>query len=270
MAQEDRIGNLRYPINLDGDGSPWVIFSTHRPRYVRDSTKINTDVTGDSVAMYIPSGFAVSDSIRYESHQEGLLGVALERFNKGTITDVTMDDITSIAAENTENIASSLSAAAGGAVGGGPGALLGLAVPSAGDIKARIQRGRGRIMNPREYMMFKAPNMREFPFNFTFIPQSEEEAKEVPKIIRFFRRAAYPSMHQRGVDYIFPDAFSITFGQTKSMIKVPEVVLTSVNVAYNPNSISYFERGNMPVEITIEMSFQELRPIDRGMVEEGY
>jgi len=270
MAQEQRIGNLRYPIDLDGDGNPWVSFSTHRPRYVQNSTKINSDVTGDSVAMYIPSGFAVSDSIRYESHQEGLLGPIIERFNQGTLTDVSMDDITSIATQNTENIASLLTAAAGGAAGGGPGALVGAALPSTGDIKALFQRERGRIMNPREYMMFKAPNMREFPFNFTFIPQSEEEAETVLKIIRFFRRAAYPAMHQRGIDYIFPDAFTISFGQTESIIRVPEVALTSVNVAYNPNSISYFERGNTPVEITMEMSFQELRPIDRGMVEQGY
>lgn len=270
MAQEQRIGNLRYPIDLDGDGNPWVTFSTHRPRYVEGGTKINSEISGDSVSMYIPSGTEISDSIRYESHEEGLIGTAMERFNRGTITNVSMDDITSVATENTENIASLLSAAAGGAAGGGAGALVGGALPSTGNIKALFQRERGRIMNPREYMLFKAPNIREFPFNFTFIPQSEEEAKEVPKIIRFFRRAAYPAMHERGVDYIFPDAFTITFGRTSSMIRIPEVVLTSVNVAYNPNSISYFQYDNMPVEITMGMSFQELRPIDRGMVEEGY
>jgi len=270
MAQENRIGNIRYPIDLNGDGNPWVSFSTHRPRYANGGTKINTEIKGDSVSMYIPTGFTVSDSIRYESHQEGLLGAAIERFNRGTLTDVTMDDIASIATDNTENIASALTAAAGGAVGGGPGALVGAALPSTGDIKALIQRGRGRIMNPREYMMFKGVNMREFPFNFTFIPQSEEEAQEIPRIIRFFRLAAYPEMHQRGIDYLFPDAFTITFGQTESMIRIPEVVLTSVNVAYNPNSISYFRHDNMPVEITMELSFQELRPIDRGMVEQGF
>lgn len=270
MAQKNRIGNLRYPIDLDGDGSPWVNFSTHRPRYVRGGTKINSEISGDSVTMYIPSGMTISDSIRYESHQEGMLGSVIERFNRGTLTDVSMDDITSVATQNTENIASVLTAAVGGAAGGGPGALVGAAAPSTGNIKALFQRQRGRIMNPREYMLFKAPSIREFPFNFTFIPHSEEEAKEVPRIIRFFRWAAYPEMHERGVDYIFPDAFTITFGRTESMIRIPEVVLTSVDVAYNPNSISYFEYDNMPVEITMEMSFQELRPIDRGMVEEGY
>lgn len=270
MAQENRIGNLRYPIDLDGDGNPWVTFSTHRPRYANGGTKINTEISGDAVSMYIPSGMAISDSIRYESHQEGLLGAAIERFNRGTITDVSMDDITSIATQNTENIASLATAAAGGLAGGGPGALVGAALPSTGNIKALFQRERGRIMNPREYMLFKAPSIREFPFNFTFIPQSEEEAKEVPKIIKFFRKAAYPAMHERGIDYIFPDAFTITFGRTSSMIRIPEVVLTSVDVTYNPNSISYFEYDRMPVEITMEMSFQELRPIDRGMVEQGY
>jgi len=54
------------------------------------------------------------------------------------------------------------------------------------------------------------------------------------------------------------------------MIRIPEVALTSVNVAYNPNSISYFRYDNMPVEITMELSFQELRPIDRSMVEQGF
>ena len=270
MAQENRIGNIRYPIDLDGNGNPWVTFSTHRPRYANGGTKINTEIDGDAVSMYIPTGFTVSDSIRYESHEEGLIGAALERFNRGTITDISMDDIASVATQNTENIASLLTAAAGGVAGGGPGALVGVALPSTGNIKALFQRERGRIMNPREYMLFKGVNMRSFPFNFTFIPQSEEEAQNVPKIIQFFRRAAYPQIHERGIDYIFPDAFTITFGQTESMVRIPEVVLTSINVTYNPNSISYFRYENMPVEITMEMSFQELRPIDRSMVEQGF
>jgi hypothetical protein len=119
-------------------------------------------------------------------------------------------------------------------------------------------------------MLFRAPTIRQFGYNFTFIPKSETEATSVPKIIRFFREAAYPSMHSGGIDYVFPDAFIVKYIGTESMIKIPEVVCVAVNVTYNPNSVSFYRLDNMPVEITMQLSFQELKPIDQSLVAQGY
>jgi hypothetical protein len=125
-------------------------------------------------------------------------------------------------------------------------------------------------MNPREFMLFKSPTLRQFAFNFAFVPSNKEEAMDVPEIIKFFRMAAYPSLHTGGIDYVFPDAFRIQFLESRHMIKIPEVVCISVNVTYNPNSISYFRLDNLPVEIQLQLQFQELMPIDQSLVERGY
>lgn len=274
MALEGRIGNLRYPTDLNGQGNPWVTFITLRPQYA-DAGTIDVDTTGDSVSMYIPTSYTVSDSIRYETQQEGLLGVALDTIT-GT-NNLSMNDVQSTAAQFANTGVAAGAAGLGKLVAGNAGALTGLLAGGgsevSGNIQARIQRARRRVMNPREYMLFKAPEMREFPFSFSFIPQTEQEAKDVPKIIQFFREAAYPALHTEGIDYVFPDAFKIVFGgfgDPQPLIRIPEVVCTSVSVTYNPNSISYFRYNNTPVEISIELGFSELKPISKQNVAQGF
>jgi len=54
------------------------------------------------------------------------------------------------------------------------------------------------------------------------------------------------------------------------MIKIPEVACTGVEVTYNSNTQSYFTRGNIPVQIDLSVSFQELKAITRDDIDEGF
>lgn len=262
------VGNLRYPADLGGKNTPFIQFMTQRAQYNVSGSGVSVTPTGDSVTLYIPTNVTVSDSLRYESVSTGVVGAVME---KG-VQNITGDDIGAIAFNNAEAIAG----VAGGAIGGKIGSTLGAVTGAGGlasvvgNIKSEVSKTRQRVMNPREFMLFKAPTIRQFGYNFTFIPKSVQEAQSIPSIIRFFRQAAYPTLHSGGIDYVFPDAFSVTFGNTSSMIKVPEVVCIAVNVTYNPNSVSFYHLDNMPVEITMQLSFQELKPIDQSLVAQGY
>jgi hypothetical protein len=268
QRKNSSVGHLRYPSNVGVGRAPCIQFITQRAQYNVSGDGVSLNSNGNSVTMYIPTNIGISDSLRYESVSTGVVGAVME---KG-IGNLTADDIGAIAFQNAEAIAGVAGGALGSKVGSTLGAITGAgsAASIVGNIKAEVSKTRQRVMNPREFMLFRSPTIRQFGYNFTFIPKSDVEARTIPNIIRFFREAAYPSMHSGGIDYVFPDAFKIKYLNTESMIKIPEVVCISVNVSYNPNSISYYRVDNMPVEITMQLSFQELKPIDQSLVTQGY
>jgi hypothetical protein len=265
---------ITYPSDLGKGDIPFVVFRTHRAAYepTAGGSGVKSIPTGAGVALYMPTNVAFNDSLRYEGVSTGLIGAAFSRMSSGQ-TEITMDDIQAVAMQNAEGIAGAAGAALSNALGGGAIAtgISGITGASVvGNVKAEVLKDRQRTMNPREFMLFKAPVLRQFAFNYTFIPKDAKEARSVPEIIKFFRRASYPALHSGGIDYVFPDAFSITFGRSGKMIKIPEVVCIGISVVYNPNSMSYFEKDNLPVEISLQLSFQELQPIDQSMVDQGY
>jgi len=267
------VSDLRYPQDLAVDNSPFMTFSTQRPVYDNLGSALRSNPTGQSVTLYVPSGYAVSDSINYESAEGGLAGYLIDRFSDGSITDIGVEDVASIAKQNVAGVAATIAGGAA-AVGGSlaAGAVTGVLTSSAvgGEIQNRVSRAEGKVQNPRQYMMFKAPEMRSFSFAFSMIPQSESEAEDVIRIVKFFRKAAYPQLSATTYAYLFPDLFKISFGNNDSMIKMPEVACTGVETTYNPNTQSYFVRGNIPVQVDISLSFQEMKAITRADIDEGF
>lgn len=265
--------DLRYPQDLAVDTTPFMTFSTQRPVYDNLGSALRSNPTGESVTLYVPTGYSVSDSISYESAEGGLVGYIIDRFADGSITDISLGDVSEVAKQNTAALAAGAAAAIGGSLGGGVGAVgAGLLTNAAitGEVANRVSRREGKVANPRQYMMFKAPEMRSFSFAFSMIPQSETEAEDVIRIVKFFRRASYPQLSATTYAYLFPDLFNIAFGNNDSMIKMPEVACTGVETTYNPNAQSYFVRGNIPVQIDISLSFQEMKAITRADIDEGF
>jgi len=245
------MANLRYPENLDGSDAPWILFNTQKPQYNRRINDAKVSSTGDSVGLYFPTAHTVADELNYDTGSLGLIGGLIDNFASGGVTNDTVKKLVTSAR----------------AVGG-TGVRLGAAAVGAADVYNRANQ---RVPNPQEFMLFKSPGMRSFSFSFTFLPQSQSEADTIPRIIQFFRTAAYP-VELDSLEYQFPDTFSVSYseGTSDNVIRMPELACTGVSVTYNPNSMSYFTNGNQPVETTMELSFTELRPISRSLVEQGF
>lgn len=249
------MAQYRYPENIDAFVTPWLLFTTQRPQYksrVRSTSAIAQQKLGDSVALYFPTNHGISDSLNYDTYEGGLVGGVIN--NMSRTSDVTPDDVRQVAQTGLGKAGRSISNVLGGDSG-----------------RALYDRSRGLVTNPREFMLFKSPGIREFSFSFQFIPQSFGESYTLPEIIKFFRKASYPRQHSGGLDFVFPDTFTIQYKQVnESIIRMPEVACTAINVTYNPNTSSFFEVNNSPVETTLELTFTELRPITRELVEAGY
>ena len=244
------MANLRFPETLDGTFAPWILFASMRPTYNRRANAAQESQTGNSVGLYFPTGLNVSDELNYDTESLGALtGTAVNAMegNNSGAAGLTRDNVLGLTANTVKRLGA-------GAIGAG----------------AAFSRGTRRVTNPQEFMLFNSPGMRSFSFSFDFLPQSQKEADTVPQIIQFFRRSAYPR-ELNTLEYEFPDTFAISYSQSSDdIIRMPEVACTSVGLTYNPNSMSFFTRGNQPVETTLELSFTELRPISRSLVEEGF
>jgi hypothetical protein len=266
------MANLRFPSNVESSNRPHIVFSTHRATYEKSSAAYNVVRTGDSVALYMPTNYGINDVLQYDNESTGIVGNVFERLSGGN--GISMKDVVEVgeaaAAEYGFTAgAAGAAAAAGSGVAGKVVATL-AAAGVAGNIKSENAKSYQKTLNPRNFILFKSPTIRQFGFNFTFIPSNEKEANDVPEIIKFFRKASYPKAVGGDIQYQFPLGFTIKVTNSDNIIKIPEVVCIGTSITYNPNSMSYFAVNNFPVEVVLQLSFQELQPIDNSLIDEGF
>ena len=137
------------------------------------------------------------------------------------------------------------------------------------DADTFLARTGGQVLNPNSEMLFQGPVIRDFSFKFTMIARSEEEGKEIRKIIRFLKLGMAPKFRNT-VFLETPDVFTLEYknGKTdKDQLKTVNrfnpggLALTTMNVDYAPNGYWSAYRDSQPVQLSMELNFTELRPI---------
>jgi hypothetical protein len=126
-------------------------------------------------------------------------------------------------------------------------------------------------VNPNVRAMFRGVAIREFTFQFKFIPKSREESEQLKKIIRFFRYHAYPEgFDVKGVPvaFIFPSMFKIKLNYNNSPIgsRIKLSYLRTISTNYNPTSSSFHADGS-PSEIDLSLTFLEHKTLTRQDIE---
>ena len=110
------------------------------------------------------------------------------------------------------------------------------------DAATALQLGKGQVYNPNVEMKYKMPSLRQFNFNFDFIPKNPSETKVVDSIIREFKQWSSPSTQEGGKFLSVPDLWNLSYheggtGATfRRMHKFKYCVLESVKVTENPRS----------------------------------
>lgn len=136
-----------------------------------------------------------------------------------------------------------------------------------------LARGAGIVPNSNLELLFRGPTLRQFQFAYRFSPRSEEEAKDVRRIIRFFKQGsaarklnASGGAGQGSVFLGSPNVFKLEYRTTgdKSIAGVNKFkicALQGVSVNYAPDGQwSAYEEGQ-PVSYTMTLGFQEIEPI---------
>jgi hypothetical protein len=134
----------------------------------------------------------------------------------------------------------------------------------------------GYAINPNIDVIYGAPNLRSFVFDFMFAPRNSQEANEVLAIIRAFKFHAAPEsspMSTLGRYWIPPTEFDLEFS-VQTMGKISTCVLETIDVDYAPNGwAAYKEDGtqnDMPVNIRMQLVFKELEFMTKERISEGY
>jgi hypothetical protein len=225
-----------------------------------------------SVVLYMPSGLAVNDYLSYDNVDTGLGGMLTNAAGSSASPGEFIDKLKGSAKPIVQTAVSQKLADFSqekGIVGGAAAqALINI----------------GEVVNPHTQMLFKAPSLRQFSYTFKLMPRSLAEANQIINIVKFFRAAAYPELSSGQTDaqgksvemstYKFPDIFQITYltrgKENKNLIKQVESYLTAVSVTYNETSPTFYANG-MPSEVTLQLTFQESKTLNRNMVwKEGY
>ena len=142
-----------------------------------------------------------------------------------------------------------------------------------------LARGAGVVPNSNMQLLFNAPTLREFTFNWRFTPRSQEEAIRVKNIIRFFKQGMAVKKGNKtksGSSKSFflgtPNIFDIHFKTAKtgkyqildrndSVMRIKTCALTGVAVNYTPEGMwNAYEKG-MPTSMLLSLRFGELEPI---------
>ena len=220
-----------------------------------------TKLTKDSIAMYMPDTLNYSYSQGYEDvSMGGELGAkalaagssAFDKLKEGQPGAAIGSIIKSVGLEAGKGIT--------GIAGDKTGGQL-------------FTAATGLVSNPMLEMIYSAPSMRSFQFEFTFYPRDEREALEVQRIIERFRFHQAPELAEGTKGFLVaPSEFDIKFYYAGSQNpNIPPIadncVLTQMDVNYTPNGFSAYEvpgedkpslgRTGMPVAIQMQLQFKE-------------
>ncbi len=231
-------------------------------------------IPGDTIVLYMTPGISIADSISYDEDTRKLAAVIEELDSvklKDHMTGQGANDMTTLAI----SAAAGIGAAAGnllskvlpgGAITGMVSTLLGGSVADA--IKGEAEMRRGTTMNPNEYIRYKSTPLRNFNFDFKFLPDTPEESIHCKNIIKSFRKNAHATKAS-SITIEIPSTCIVSFHGIKDIVQLPPLVVTSVNTTFSPTAVTRFT-DKRPVEMNFSVGLQEIQPIYSGDVEAGY
>jgi|TARA_B100000085_G_C18509847_1_gene499148 hypothetical protein len=135
-----------------------------------------------------------------------------------------------------------------------------------------LSRTSGAILNPNIELLLNSPQLRSHRFTFTMSPRSSSEAKQVRKIIRFFKQGMSVKTSDTSLFIVSPNMFKIqyiaggneSFGSDHpSLGKIKDCALTAMTTKYGDGNtyMTYDDPARTMTSYTIEMAFTELTPL---------
>ena len=135
-----------------------------------------------------------------------------------------------------------------------------------------LARGAGIVPNSNLELLFQGPTLRQFGFSWRMSPRSELEAKNVKRIIRFFKQGSSPrkisNMSGTVANTLFlgtPNVFKLSYKtgneEISGLNKFKICALVNMSVVYAPDGQwASYDKGQ-PVSLTMSLNFQEIEPV---------
>ena len=142
--------------------------------------------------------------------------------------------------------------------------------------EAILARGAGVVPNSNLQLLFNAPTLRAFRFDWKMSPRSREEAIRINNIIRFFKQgmAAKKMQANSGGGAYFlgtPNVFDVTFRTSKlkrelgneniSVMRMKTCACVGAAVNYTPEGMGNAYEKGQPTSCILSLQFKELEPL---------
>jgi hypothetical protein len=208
----------------------------------------------DSIILYTPVGLKTTYTVTHSGKETGILG------------DIaSLGDGIARAGEIGKKIAAQVIDAATQMAG-------------VGDYKAAQQKITGRAFNNNLEMTFEGVPMREFTFDFEFVPKNRKELDSARKIISLFKFHMHPELDPKSNDFVVPSQFQITYmyidKQNTYIPRISKCVCTKLDLQHGDESVfSTFagdELGAAPVYTKMSLSFSETEIMTKQKIAEGF
>jgi len=126
----------------------------------------------------------------------------------------------------------------------------------------------GIVLNPNLELLFQGPKLRSFRYNFKFTPRDADEAKEIRRIIKTFKKTMAVRQTPGSLFLGVPSIYELRYiynsdetGDHPFLNKIKPCALTGFNVNYTPDgSYMTYQDGSM-TSYTVDMQFDEIEPI---------
>ena len=210
----------------------------------------------DSIVLYTPAGLKTTYTVTHTGKETGILGdMASMSFG---------DNVLARGGEITAKIGMQITDMLTQAAG-------------VGDFKAVLQKTTGRAFNNNLEMVFEGVPMREFSFEFEFVPKNRIELDSARKIISLFKFHMHPEISNSG-DFVVPSQFQITYmyidKQNTYIPRISKCVCTKLDLQHGDETVfSTFagdELGAAPVYTKMSLSFSETEIMTKQKIAEGY
>lgn len=130
-----------------------------------------------------------------------------------------------------------------------------------------LARESGTIFNPNKELLFNGVNLRNFNFQYKFIPRNQDESRQVMNIIRTLKQNMAPKVAgAMGTGFLnTPAVFELRYRKGHSdhpfLHKFKQCFLENITVNYTGDGFytTYWD-GN-PVSLTMNLTFREIEPI---------
>ena len=266
-TRESGFGSYVFPRSLrqGRDGQDFLKFDMlkYEPRDFDDksfSFKKRTDTnkrTIGTVILPIPGGIQDGVGVGYGDSRMTPLDMAKANIALTTVSEGVTAGI---------EAAGSAAQTVAGAFGDNKKALAAVIAGMAAGGQDLLTRTTGAIANPNMELLFNGPELRTFSFQFLLAPRSQEEAKTIIQILRFFKQGMAPIRTKSRLFLKSPHTFQLSYrnsrGQDhKYLNKFKECALANFGVNYTPNgNYSTYEDGVMTA-YQMTMTYRELNPI---------
>jgi hypothetical protein len=249
---------LRYPSEV-GSGD-FVTLTPHE--YRSNASGANGPPVGPPIMIYMPNSTpAMRNGQTWQSESfQGPMGALGRDVSAGIVSLVNPGGADT--GRNTIDHFKSAIGNVGGAVQHGiTTAAAGIAGKTANQMLAYTK---GQIYNPNVELLYDGPAVRQFDFNFNFIPKDPIEASLVAQIILQFK--IWSSPEDQGQKYKVPAVWSVKYGGAGGtwMNRFKRAAMTNIGVQYNAGLDMHATFSNgFPLRTDIQLSFQEVDVITR-------